>query len=442
MNLTRPTPENLHPKDNHNIIDNLPAELKQACCSFDDAIEQFVFFYSAVGVLSGCLPNYIGNYDGKWISPHLYIFILASYGTGKGTMTFARHLGMSIHKKKRDRYKQALANYLAALKSNGKKGKADKDSVENAANPEPASEMLYMPADTSKSALVDALNDNNGCGIVFETEGDTLKAALGQDYGTFMDILLKAFHHELISFMRRQNKENKEISEPRLAVILSSTYDQFLDFIRSAENGLVSRFAYYLLPENKTFRNVFANDKQLLQKYFEEFGRRVEDKYNHLYALPEPITFHFTDQQQETFNSYFGKVKQEAAGLEGSINRLALITYRIAMILSFFRHYEYHKDQHPDKYFTCADRDFTNALAISQVLQENAESIHDLLPKIRGKKPGNIDELYDALPDEFTAKEAKAKAAELKVTKRTAERFLEKDVRLDRTAHGRYKKIK
>ena len=434
----------LLPSDNHQIIDNLPSFIKDACEQFSDQVEKEVLLYSALGVLSGCLPNYIGSYDGKWVSTHIYVFILAPYGTGKGTMTFARYLGSSIHKNKKDRYAAAIAAYYLALKANRKKHSTKKgeDDTDDTTIPEPANEMLYMPADTSKSALADALNDNRGAGIIFETEGDTLAAALKQDYGTYMDILLKAFHHEPITFMRRQNKENKEVVEPRIATVLSSTYDQFLSFIQSAENGLVSRFAYYLLPENREFRNVFESNKALIKSYFEKAGKTVEHKYNSLCVLEKPLTFHFTEDQQEVFTEYFGKAKMDSPGLEGSINRLALITYRIAMIFSYFRYNDYHKGQNAEGYITCYDQDFTNALAISNTFWENAETIHALLPQKRKKRPGDIEDLYAQLTDEFTTKDALAKAMELNIAKRKCERFLEKDDRLDRLSQGKYRKNK
>lgn len=443
MNLTtRFTPGELHPKDNHNIIENLPEFFTTACSKFSDPVEQGVFLYSALGVLSGCLPNYSGLYDGKWVSPHLYVFILAPYGTGKGSMTFARCLGMAIHKTKRERTRKAMCEYIEAQKLQRKNKKKEGENTDDNPNPAPANEMLYIPADSSKSALVEALNDNGGCGMIFETEGETLAAALKQDYGTFLDVLLKAYHHEPIAFMRRQNRETKEVDSPRLAIVLSSTYDQFLTFIRSAENGLVSRFAYYLLPENKAFRNVFSDDKQILQKDFDEVGTKMEQRYNNMQTRRKPLYFFFTDEQQDSFNLYFGKIKSEADGLEGSINRLALMTFRIAMVLTYFRDVEFHGEQHPDEYLKCSDKDFTNALAISTVLQDNAEAVHALLPQKRGRTPGNIDELIAALPDEFVTKDALVKAKELHIAKRKAERFLEKDERIDRVSQGKYKKKK
>ena len=86
MNLNKFTPRDLYPQEGHNITENLPEFLKQACNQFNDTNEKELFLFSALGVLSGCLPNYYAHYDGKWYSPHLYVFVLAPFGTGKGSM--------------------------------------------------------------------------------------------------------------------------------------------------------------------------------------------------------------------------------------------------------------------------------------------------------------------------------------------------------------------
>ena len=59
-----------------------------------------MFLIGALGVISGLLPNVKGNYSGKWISPNLYVYVLAGYGGGKGGLDFARDLGKQIQESK------------------------------------------------------------------------------------------------------------------------------------------------------------------------------------------------------------------------------------------------------------------------------------------------------------------------------------------------------
>ena len=200
MELSRKTSLDLNPKDDHNIVDNLPEILKNACCQFSDPTERELFLFAALGVLSGCLPNYLGHYDGRWISPHLYVYVLAPYGTGKGSMIFAKYLGDTIHKLKRARTKEAMARYKEQQKALTRRKKGESVNSDTSAIAVPANEMLFCPADSSKSALIDLLNDNMSSGIIFETEGDTLRSALNQDFSNYSDVLRKAFHHEHVTF--------------------------------------------------------------------------------------------------------------------------------------------------------------------------------------------------------------------------------------------------
>lgn len=48
-------------------------------------------------------------------------------------------------------------------------------------------------------ATYQALSDNHGWGVIFETEADTLTQALKTDYGDYSDGLRKAYHHEPIT---------------------------------------------------------------------------------------------------------------------------------------------------------------------------------------------------------------------------------------------------
>lgn len=432
----------LLPEADHRIIENLPSFIKQPCLVFTDKVEQEVFLYSSLGVLSACLPNYIGNYDGKWVSPNLYLFVLGPYGTGKGTMTYARYFAMEIHRRKRERFRTAMAEYMRNRPGPGRP-RAQADAPTEHQRVEilpPPNEMLFLPADTSKSALIEAMSHNQLTALIFETESETLNAAIKQDFGGFNDVLLKAYHHEPITLMRKNDNLYSEILNPKLSVVLSSTYDQFQSFIKSAESGLVSRFIFYLLPENNAFRNVFDSSKDSLKPYFEKVALLTEQRFRYLAGLENPITFHFTEEQQIAFHEFFVNMKLSNPGLEGIVNRLALNTYRIAMTLTYWREIDTLSGLDPERYVKCSNTDFTNSLAIAQILLDNSEIVLKMLPKARGSKPGTRDELFLMLPNEFTTAQAHDCAHKLLISKRTCERFLSEDLRLEAISLGHYKK--
>jgi len=418
------------------IFNNLPQLLRDACNQFTEPTEREVFLIGALGVLSACMPNYIGHYDGKWISPHLYVYILAPFGSGKGTMTYSRQLGEAIHATKIAETKVAMDLFNHAPKST----KTDKTDKTDSASPiRPANKMLFIPANSSKTAMIETLADNKGQAAIFETEGDTLADSLKQDYGSYSDILRKAFHHEPIAYIRRADKEFRELNNPHLAVILSSTYDQLLGLIPTSENGLFSRFIFYSIKPKKGFKDVFAPDMEGYQPYFSALGQTIEQRYSYLTSLEKAMIFWFTDAQKAHFLAHFRKTKEESIdGLGGSINRLGIICFRLAMLLSMLRAYE--TDFAPSAFLICDNVDFYNAIALADVLKLNAERVYKFVNSTtsQNKAPEDLQKLYDALPAEFSTATGIEIAVQLGINERKAERYFSKH--FTNTSHGNYAK--
>jgi hypothetical protein len=87
--------------------------------------------------------------------------------------------------------------------------------------------------------MIEHLQNNDGQGIICETEADTMSGAKKQDWGDYSPALQAAFHHEKITLTRKTNNEYIEFNEPRLAVALSGTPAQAPKLIASAEDGLL-----------------------------------------------------------------------------------------------------------------------------------------------------------------------------------------------------------
>lgn len=204
--------------------------------------------------LSACFHNVCGVYDGRIVYPNLYLFVIADAGMGKGALTLCRELVVPINyrlhevsKTLEQEYKVAMAAYLK-----GKKGE------ETTMPTEPPMRMLIIPANSSASSFLKILGDNDGVGLLFETEGDTLSQTLKSDYGNYSDVLRKAFHHEQISLSRKKDREYSEVNNPRVSVALAGTPEQVRRLIPDAENGLLSRFCFYIIRFKRGIRNVFA----------------------------------------------------------------------------------------------------------------------------------------------------------------------------------------
>ncbi len=355
------------------IYNALPSLLKGACNTLTDDIEKEVFLVGALGMISGLLPNVKGMYDSKYYTSNLYVYILANYGVGKGSLSLCKHLGQPIHKKKKQAYEEEFKEYQAQLENYDRyKRKKSNNEGEEITKPEhPKKQLLFIPANNSKTGAFELLSSNNGNGIIFETEGDTIADATKQDYGNYSDGLRKAFHHETISYYRRTEKEHVEIESPALSVIISSTFGQFTKLIPSIENGLYSRFLYYELKGNDTFKNVFDKRKRNYNSYMEHLGFKFKDYYLHLETLESPIIFSLQERQENTFLEIFQKWKRElneyvSKDLDGTVNRLGLICFRIAMIFTALRMFDNGEDTNT---IVCNDTDFNNAIAIVGILK-------------------------------------------------------------------------
>ena len=192
------------------VKDKLPQILQSVVNHSASSGEADMMIMGAITTLSASLPNVYGIYDQSRVFPNLYLFVNAKASAGKGRLNMCKGL-----------IKPIIQEQLAV---------ADAQS-------------LVLPANSSATAIYKQLALNNGHGLIFETEADTLNIAMRNSFGNFSDGLRKAFHHEPISYLRRKENERIEIREPHLSVVLSGTPKQCHKLIPSAENGLFSRFA-------------------------------------------------------------------------------------------------------------------------------------------------------------------------------------------------------
>ncbi|MBK0403880.1 DUF3987 domain-containing protein [Adhaeribacter sp. BT258] len=376
-----------------------------------DAKEREVYAVAALAVGSGCLPNILGHYGGNVFGANLYLYVLGNYGEGKAGVMHARKLGEAIHLEKLEYSKELEKDYkreMAQYKKAFKLFEAGKAEMPDEPTP-PEHRKFYLPANSSKTAVKQLLKENSGRGVIFETEGDTLADVFKQDYGNFSDDLRKAWGHEPLSYYRRTNNEDVDISFPCVSVVLSSTFDQLLRLIPNIENGLFSRFMYYELESSPEFKNVFDKKKVGYGKYFSELGLQYQNIYNELAKQEYPIYFELQPHQEAQFVKVFQDQKSEilefvGSALGGTINRLGLICFRIAMQLAALRAFDDGELPNP---LICSDQDFENAIRITECLKKHALSVFYKLPKPRVINP-------DAEEDKDVAKvENKKKCLEL-----------------------------
>ena len=192
----------------------LPSILNNIIRNAKSAEDADMMTLATLASMSACLPNVQGLYDNRVVYPNLFLFISAPASAGKGRLMMVKKIVEPIHRELRQAYNDELAQFQQEMEEKGKTINVDVKVPQT---------MLFMPANSSSTALYQTLHDCGGSGLIFETEADTLATSLKQDYGNFSDGLRKAFHHETISYNRRKEREYVEIQNPRLSVVLAGT---------------------------------------------------------------------------------------------------------------------------------------------------------------------------------------------------------------------------
>ncbi len=435
------------------VKDQLPDFLKQIAESGNSTQDADILILGSLTVLSSCMPHIKGIYDRRTVFPNLFLFVTARASSGKGRLNLCRHLVEPIHEDLRNlneaemmEYKHKLSEYNAA----GKK-KVDMEKPE-----EPPMRMLFIPANSSATAVYQVLNDNGGTGLMFETEGDTLANTFGSDYGNYSDGFRKAFHHETISYIRRKDREYVNIKNPRLSTVLTGTPRQVLNLITDAENGLFSRFLFYYLDTKLIWNNVFAESgNETLEDHFAALGKDYHDFHTILSEYGSDIIFSLTSEQQEDFNSLFDRWQSEYAASCGdefiaTVRRLGVITFRIAMLLAALRIME---DGDFSPQLICSDTDYATAKTIAEVIIRHDERVFRTLatppvtPPVSTAAQRQSQQLkyLEALPGEFDRKTYCELATAMGLNPKSIERTIKKwceEGRLENVAYGKYRKLK
>lgn len=421
----------------NNVSSQLPQLLFDIAELGKNDQQKDMLLLGAIVVFSACFPNVKGCYDGATIYPNLYLFVSAPSASGKGSLAWCKKLVVPIHNKLKKDYQTEMEVYNQQLieYNNGKKKE----------NPpqKPTPKLLFIPANNSSTMFYQLLDYNDGAGLLFETEGDTLSITFQKEYGDFSDGLRKAFHHESISYARRKENEYVEITHPRLSVVLSGTPQQVVTLIKNTTDGLFSRFIYYVLCMDLEWGDVFAVSN--LDTTFEELGERFFKLY--LLTLNENtnIVFTFSQQQSNKFNTTFGEWKRDYIQVDSNfasyIHRLGLITFRIAMVLTSLR-----LDSEKIKQTTmiCSDDDFETSIEIARVVLIHAYKVWMGFPKRR--VPGGTmkkHDYYNCLPQQFDRTVFLEIATQMYIPHKTAEKYISnwcKEGKLKHLDYGKYSK--
>ena len=317
-------------------------------------------------------------------------------------------------------------------------------------------EFIYLPANTSSAALMSYLKMLKGRGIMMATEIDTLSKALGSTTGGFSDTLRCMFEHETISKLRKGQEELIEIPDPHFSVLISGTFNQLKPLIKSRENGLMSRFASYVVKQTQDFDDrvwLDAEEGAVPEEVvlYEQLAKEISQRYAWMKKAKHACYFYLTDAQRKSITRMFRGMYETLRPAFGNefdsiLKRMPVIMKRIGMILTGFR-LDMSKPL-PER-VVCSEDDFDTLLLMGHKLLLHSAMMYQMLPTSKDAAPGEIGQsliqkqFFQMLPADFSKQDAIEQAKVLGVNVRTMEDWLEKMIkhaRIERVMKGQYHK--
>lgn len=367
------------------VYDALPDFLRRCCAPFDGH-EKAVMLLSTLGVLSGCFPTVGGLYDGQRLGLNLFTLAVGPAAAGKSALRYALALAEPYDEQLQAASRAALADYEAdkAARQATRKGKGNPAASGPPILAPPPFKMLLLPANQSAAAVYESLNDNDGRGIIGETELDTLSEALKQDWGGFSDVLRKAFHHERLS-LKRKGSPPLLLKSPALSLVLSGTPGQVPRLVPDAENGLFSRIWFYLITDESDWRTM--GEQSTRPDLATHFAPLAAECLSMMHAASQPASVQLRPEDWARFNTAGAAGLADARSTAGGAGastafRLGPIVFRTIALLTLLRYFE--NGEAPAGILVADAADVGTALALADVARAHALAVLATLPSPGG----------------------------------------------------------
>ncbi len=412
----------------HLNVEALPQFLQDLLTVAHTTEQKDMLLMSSLTTLSTVMNSVYFRYGttGKRYYPELMTFIMAGAASGKGIAELSKRLVEKVHEHT----------------------------------------PLIIAGDSTYPAFYQQLLDQDGCGLLFETEGSVITDIWKAGAMSYNTALRKAAEHETLS-KNRLNSGQTEIACPKVGMMLTGTFSQFKALVPSVENGFFSRLMTVVVREHQDF------DGSVFQPTNE--GAEVEATINRLamqvktLALrlnpqstihnPQEIEFRLTTEQASLLGQVMEKEYKEYVrvlgdGFHATVVRNGINVMRIAAILTALRQYPVERSvpeypEYPGS-LTCSDSDFQTAMVIGTKLLLHAADAYnqiatanrEAVPSIKGSY--QKDTFFVSLPNSFSTGECTQHGEHLGVCERTIYRWMDNWLetgQIIKTNHGNYQKV-
>lgn len=404
-----------------------------------------ILLLGAVTALGSTMERYVRClYGGLYMSPCLQTFVVANPACGKGVLALVRMLVEPIHNEMRSRMEQEMRDYEKAkiiFNNLGKKRASSEPPIR------PRNRMFLISGNNTGTGILQNIMDNDGTGIICETEADTITTAIGTEYGHWSDTLRKTFDHDRLAFNRRTDDEYREVKRTYLSVLLSGTPAQVKPLIPSAENGLFSRQLFYYMPDIHEWKSQFDNAGGDLNAVFLSMGEKWKQTIEDI-RRRGVHTLCLSDSQKEAFDKAFSKLFERAcvgsgSEMTSSVARMGINLCRIMSVVAILRAVENPALVKPSKTtlpenvedgavsqwdVEMTDADFYAVLAIMEPIYRHTIHILSFLPSTEIKRRGNADcdMLFGSMVEKFSRAELLECAQKMGIKPNTACSWLQR----------------
>lgn len=444
------------------VFKMLPGPLKGAIEQYDSNEEKSIALLSSLTTVAAGLHNIKIPFRKKEYHCNLFQVIVGPPASNKGIALHSRVILDKVQIRLKRQYLVDKAKYLKAM--HDRKEKENQESIDSleakeseesnieskfssnnnynhleVSLTEPNQKHIILPSDISSAALVDLVEKNDGFGLIFDSEAQTILNTFKQDWGANLtSMLLKTFENEPLELARKSPKSMISIPEPRLSVLLTGNPEHLFGLVKSITNGLYSRFCIYQ-TQKIGWMDIKQNENN--KNYLEGYGElsTIVGDLNESMSTGLYIHFRLTGDQIEMFNKYFGSLDgilsaEIDSNFSSVVKRMGLVCYRICSLLGALRN---HASLNP--LLECSNEDFAVALTVCSTLLKH--SVYTFMTSAETNLP--LVKFYNQLPSRFTRKEAQVVASDMEIKVRTMDMYLKELIsnnKLRKASHWDYEK--
>ncbi len=413
-NLNSEEQENLRIVE-HLDMQKLPESVQQMISLASTPEEQDIILMATLTAASACMPNLYFHYGptGKKYYANLQCFILAAAASGKGIANQALEMVRVID----EQYPMLIAG------------------------------------DSTLPAFYKALQEQNGCGYLHESEGSVITDIWKTSTSNYNTALRKAAEHEPIS--RNRVKKASEISSPRLSMLLTGTFGQYRALVPSVENGYFSRLLTVVIKGSHAFDKRYVSSKGAQSVIPQQVGHHLLRVYESLMNAGER-EWSLTETQKirlgEHLETEYGTlISLLGDNFHSAVIRMVVQIERMAMILSILRAQSTDRFAHRiQTELLCTDEDYETAELIgNRLLLHMAAAFRmingdeqECVPEIKPLDQRKV--LFEALKGEYALGELINEAKSQGVSRSSAIRWNNQWIEqgfITKENHGNYKKI-